>query len=326
MAVQAGSENARPLVSVVIPAFNAAWSLGRTLASVTNQTWPEIEIIVVDDGSTDSTPDLVREHAANDPRIRLVRQPNGGVASARNRGLREARGEYFAPIDSDDLWAADNLEKQVEALEAAGERAAFAFAYSACIDEFGRPLPSSPRTEAPRIDFEGLLLRNAVSNGSAAVFRRRRVIEAGGYDERLRAAGAQGAEDWKLTLTLVSRYEAVLVAEPLVFYRINPEGMSHAFEAMCRSALTVIEDARGLKQGVPDQAFRDSRSLFLTWMLPRVLKARRWATALDLGWKAYGLNPAAARLPEVRALARRALKAIEPRAKSARPVVRTRPA
>ena len=115
--------------------------------------------------------------------------------------MREARGVYVAPIDADDLWEPDNLERQVAALEAAGPDACMAFARTVFVDSNARPLPAAvwcpweTRTDTPKppdTDFRGLLLRNSVANGSAAVFRRDRMLEAGGYDESLRAAGGRG--------------------------------------------------------------------------------------------------------------------------------------
>ena len=179
-----------PLVSVVVPAYNAAWSLDETLASVCAQTYRDIEVLVVDDGSSDATAELATAWSRRDARVRLISKANGGVASARNRGMREARGVYVAPIDADDLWEPDHLERQVAALEAAGPDACMAFAESVFVDSNARPLPAAvwcpweTRTDTPKppeTDFRGLLLRNSVANGSAAVFRRDRMLEAGGY-------------------------------------------------------------------------------------------------------------------------------------------------
>jgi glycosyltransferase involved in cell wall biosynthesis len=107
---------AHPLISVVVPAYNAGRWIDRTLASIQGQTWREIEVIVVDDGSSDDTVARVERAAAADRRIRLVRQANAGPAVARNRGLRECRGVFVAPVDADDLWAPDNLAQQAAAL------------------------------------------------------------------------------------------------------------------------------------------------------------------------------------------------------------------
>src|SRR5438132_615851 len=92
------------LVSVIIPLHNGAGTIDRTLRSVRNQTWRDLEIIVVDDGSTDAGPDIVARHQAEDPRIRMVRQANAGVAVARNAGVSRSHGATLAFIDADDLW------------------------------------------------------------------------------------------------------------------------------------------------------------------------------------------------------------------------------
>src|ERR1700674_400681 len=89
------------LVTVVIPAFNAARTIDETLRSVRSQTHRRLEILIVDDGSTDATPQIVERHVAEDRRIRLIRQPNAGVAAARNKGVVEAAGDLVAPIDAD---------------------------------------------------------------------------------------------------------------------------------------------------------------------------------------------------------------------------------
>lgn len=96
-----------PLFSVIIPAYNVADCIASTLRSVFSQTVHDIEILVVDDGSTDGTPDVLRQQT--DPRMRVITQSNQGVSAARNRALSEAKGEFVAFLDGDDLWAADHL-------------------------------------------------------------------------------------------------------------------------------------------------------------------------------------------------------------------------
>src|SRR5262245_43574539 len=105
-----------PSASVIIPAYNAGRWIARTLQSAQNQTLTQIEIIVVDDGSTDDTADIVRSAMNEDPRIILIQQPNRGVASARNSGIAAARSEFVAPLDADDLWHPERLKRHVEAL------------------------------------------------------------------------------------------------------------------------------------------------------------------------------------------------------------------
>ncbi len=101
------------LVSVIIPAYNACVTVERTISSVVNQTYSNLEVLVVDDGSTDETALLVQRMADADPRIRLLQKPNGGLVSARNFGIAHASGEFIAPIDADDLWHPEKIAKQV---------------------------------------------------------------------------------------------------------------------------------------------------------------------------------------------------------------------
>jgi glycosyltransferase involved in cell wall biosynthesis len=181
-------------VSVVIPAYNAARLIVDTIRSVQAQSMADIEIIVVNDGSTDATLEVVRGFADRDPRIRIVSQENGGLAAARNAGLREARGNCVAFLDSDDIWHPDFLSEMYQAL-AGAPKAPFAYAYSFRFDIGNLLIPGTPWPYVPRHDFLGLLALNSVGNGSAAMFRRDALLRVGGYDASLRARGAQGAED-----------------------------------------------------------------------------------------------------------------------------------
>ena len=103
----------RPVVSVITPAFNAAHFLPDTIRSVLAQTFQDFELVIADDGSTDGTPDIVRQWTRTDARVRLVTRPNGGSGAARNSAMAVARGEYFALLDSDDLWDPPFLAAQI---------------------------------------------------------------------------------------------------------------------------------------------------------------------------------------------------------------------
>ena len=125
----------RSLISVVVPAWRAEKTLAATLDSILCQTWRELEVLVVDDASPDGTLALAESYAAKDFRVRVLRQSeNGGVSKARNRGVREARGEWIAFLDSDDLWMPEKLERQM-ALAAQHPEAGLFFTGSAFISE-----------------------------------------------------------------------------------------------------------------------------------------------------------------------------------------------
>lgn len=103
-----------PQVSIITPCYNASRYISQTIDSVLTQTFTDWEMIIVDDGSKDDSSEIVEKYVKKDSRIRLIQQPNGGSASARNHGIREATGRYIALLDADDLWLPQFLEKQIE--------------------------------------------------------------------------------------------------------------------------------------------------------------------------------------------------------------------
>jgi glycosyltransferase involved in cell wall biosynthesis len=280
-----------PLVSVIVPAYNAGWCLARTLASISGQTYQTLEIILVDDGSTDDTLRIAEAHAVREPRLRIVRQTNKGLAAARNRGIREACGVYVAPIDGDDLWHMENVESQIAALERGSPCSPFSFAYSYWIDQVDRVFPFKVPDSPPGMDFCSLLRRNTIGNGSAAIFRRGALIAAGGYDETLRERGAEGAEDWKLCLRLTSFAPPIVVPHFLIAYRITEGSMSANPMQQTRAVMAVLSDVRKEMPRVAPYHYWAGRTAALVWLLPRWTQSRKWVGALRYMFISYGTNP-----------------------------------
>jgi glycosyltransferase involved in cell wall biosynthesis len=171
------------IVSVVIPAYNAAAFIGRTLDSVRTQTFTGHETIVVDDGSSDGTSHVVDEYfARHGMQGRVVRQENRGIAAARNAGMREASGRYVALLDHDDLWYPEKLA------EVMAEFGRFPDADLICHDENitrdGQVLRVSRRRPPRGTLYDALLFRGNLLSPSATTFRRDRALEIGGFDER----------------------------------------------------------------------------------------------------------------------------------------------
>src|SRR6516165_4853362 len=127
----------QPLVSVIIPAFDAAANIRQTLNSVLAETYQDFEVIVVDDGSSDATGAIVEEYVAGDTRFHLIRQSNAGVGAARNTAIRKARGKYIAPLDADDYWFPEKLEKQVACAEQSGKGTGLVYCWSTSTDNQG---------------------------------------------------------------------------------------------------------------------------------------------------------------------------------------------
>ena len=126
----------KPLVSIIMPAFNSSRFIAKSIDSVHNQTYQDWELLVVDDASTDDTPSIVRHFQSRDARIKLIRlEENSGAAKARNTALEEAKGRYFAFLDSDDLWTSEKLEIQLSFMKK--HESAFTYGYYARIDEEG---------------------------------------------------------------------------------------------------------------------------------------------------------------------------------------------
>jgi glycosyltransferase involved in cell wall biosynthesis len=281
---------ARPVVSVVIPAFNSAWSISQTIQSVQAQTFGDFEVIVVNDGSTDDL-EARLEKFRTDQRIRVVHQNNRGLAGARNRGLHEALGEFVAFLDADDIWHPRFLERVIDALRK-NPGAPFGYSLMMRIDENNRLIPTPAWSRPPRHDFVGLLELNSVGNGSASVFRRDAVLAAGGFDETLRDRAAQGAEDWKLILTIAADARPVLVPEQLVAYRIVQRSMSRDRpEEQLRAIRAVMDEMRSLHADLPGRHFRNARTVMNGWILPAFLAKGLYGRAAWLLAESYLLNP-----------------------------------
>jgi glycosyltransferase involved in cell wall biosynthesis len=225
------------LVSVVIPAYNASSTLDETLLSVRSQTHHALEIIVVNDGSTDDTGAIAKRHAAVDSRVQVVTQDNAGLAAARNAGWRRARSDLIAFLDADDLWAPRKIERQLHALQAAGKHVGLVYCWQARIDSQGVILNASdgPLWEGDVLD--RILLGNFVGNGSSALILRQALVDANGFDSELRAFGAEGCEDWLLYCRVAERYHYAVVPEHLTGYRYLPHNMSSNRPRMLRSWL-----------------------------------------------------------------------------------------
>lgn len=207
-----------PRVTVLVPVFNRPRYVKEALESVLPQECEGgFEVLVVDDGSTDETPDVVR--AFGDP-VRVIRQDNAGPAVARNRGLREARGEFVALLDSDDVWLPGKLAAQVELLSARPEAV---FLHSD-VEEFFEDDPERRWKNRPLV-LDGqvhreLLRRNHVHT-MTVVLRREAVLAVGGFD-----AEYPPCEDWDLWLRLTENAPVVGDPVPRVRVRIHEGGIS----------------------------------------------------------------------------------------------------
>lgn len=210
-----------PKVSVIIPTYNRAHVLKRAMDSVLSQEEVELELIVVDDGSTDETKELVSGY--QDERVRYIRaEKNGGPARARNLGAKEAKGDFIAFQDSDDEWRPLKLKKQLELFEGDGTGAGMVYC---CFQkkfpdrEIIYPPQDMPKEMKSGQVFETLLFRPLVGTPTMlipkAVWQ-----EIEGFNEELRCF-----EDWELTMRIAKRYPILLLEEPLVNVYFSGESL-----------------------------------------------------------------------------------------------------
>jgi glycosyltransferase involved in cell wall biosynthesis len=224
-----------PLISVIIPVYNGERTIQETIESVLNQTFTNFELIVIDDGSQDSTLQIVS--TIQDPRIKVFSHPNAGVSTSRNRGLSHATGEFISFIDADDLWTPDKLECQLKALQE-NPKAAVAYSWTDWIDRSNQLLGRGSYLPEQGDVFAKLLLNDFVASGSNCLIRREALAEVGNFDREVAPA-----EDWDMWLRLAIRYEFVLVPSAQILYRISPNSASFNVWKMEASSLRVIEKA-----------------------------------------------------------------------------------
>lgn len=255
-----------PLVSVIIPAYRAEKFIETTLRSVLGQTYPHLEVIVIDDGNCDRTPDIVKALMREDPRIILLRQPNAGVAAARNLGIQFANGEIIAPIDADDIWYPQNLEKQVQAMMQGGDTVGLVYAWSLDINEFEKPTGGMRASLISGHTFATLICHNFIGNSSAAIFRRSCLEKLGAYSTALLQCNAQGCEDWDLYLRIAKTYQVRCVPEFLIGYRKISSSMSGDLKRMARSHDLVMERVKQNSPNIPDILFALSSSSFYMYL------------------------------------------------------------
>ena len=213
----------RPLISVIVPAYNAASLLPEAIASIRAQRWEPLEILLIDDGSTDETPAVAKALDG----VRVFRKPNGGAASARNFGLREARGEWITFLDADDLWPPDKLALLAPRLQA-----------DPSLDVVTGRIQYVQMEGALWLDYRFECPDNTVSHIhlGAALYRRRAFRRIGGFDESLRVGDDQ---DWFLRAREAG-LRILIVGGITLHYRLHGSNMTRGATAQGLELIEVV--------------------------------------------------------------------------------------
>ncbi len=257
----------KSVVTIVLPAYNASEYLAETLNSVLSQTFQDFELLVIDDGSTDNTTDIVGDFCQRDSRIRLISQKNQGVSVARNTGIKMAQGEFIAFIDSDDLWLPNKLAKHVQHL-GANPNLGLSFARVEFMSFDGKSTRNYSNPRLVNITAKDLYEENAAVTPSNAVIRRTALQQVGGFDGEL-----SGAADAELFLRVKCHgWQVEGINEVLVLYRTSLGGMSSQLYKM-------EEDWNRLSQKVQAYApeliklhYKQAKAMLLRYLARRTLR------------------------------------------------------
>ncbi len=215
--------NHPPLVSVIIPNYNYVSYVSEAIDSVLAQDYPNLEIIVVDDGSSDNSRSVIESYGGD---VKGVFQQNQGVAATRNNGVAACNGEFVAFLDADDAWMPTKLSRQIEKF--ADAHVGLVHVGVAEIDGSGAVVGENIAGREGKVAHDLLLLRPVILGGGSGVMIRRRIFdEIGGFDTRLSTSA-----DWELYYRIASRCEVAFVPEALVRYRFHGSNMHNNIEAM----------------------------------------------------------------------------------------------
>lgn len=276
-----------PLISVIIPAYNAENFIAKTLLSVLSQTYQNIEILVVNDGSTDTTAEIVTSFTQKDSRVILLQQSNTGVAAARNLAIAKARGEYIAPIDADDIWYPQNLEKQLDCLMKSEPSVGVVYSWSLDINEQDLLTGGFYNSMVEGEVYTALVYKYFMGNASSCLIRRICFEKVGGYNRQLKAQSAQGCEDWELHLRIAEHYQFKVVPEFLVCYRQIPSSMSCNYAAMAKSHSLIMADVRHSHPEIPASIYHWSSSNFYIYLAVKSNRSSNHRSTLFWLYRAF---------------------------------------
>src|SRR5262249_31811184 len=224
------------LASIVIPCRNQARFLGESIASALSQTHREIEVIVVNDGSTDDTLEVVRGFAG----VRCLNLQHRGLAGARNVGLNDSNGSYILFLDADDRLLPFAIEDLMRSLRAHPE-CAFAYGHVKLISIDGSPIPTPPQTAVERDHYVELLRHNFIWTTGTTLYRREALVLVEGFNSAIAASA-----DFDLNARIAHRFPVCCADTTTLEYRRHVDSMSRDYSVMLRSAVTARQLQRKL--------------------------------------------------------------------------------
>lgn len=278
-------KNLSPAASIVVPAYNAATTIRETLDSLIDQTFADCEIIVVDDGSSDSTVAIVESYT--DPRIRLISQANRGLAGAHNTGIAAAKGAYIGFCDADDLWLPEKLELHIRHLQENPD-VGISFAGSSLIDRDGKFVGINQSPKLTNITAADVFCRNPIGNGSAAVMRKE-ALDGFAYrpvgeterdwwfDENFRQS--DDIEGW-LRFIVTQDWKIEGIPGHLTLYRIHIGGLSANVEKQFQTWQAMRDKIARIAPGLVERHGDHAAAYQLRYLARRCVSMRQGRAAL----------------------------------------------
>ncbi|MFT6735282.1 MAG: glycosyltransferase involved in cell wall biosynthesis [Polaribacter sp.] len=283
-------------ISVVMPVYNVEKYIRTAIVSVLNQSYKNFELIIVDDGSTDSSKSIYSQFA--DPKIKIIKQVNRGLAGARNTGIRAATGEYVAFLDSDDVWSKFKLESHVLHLNC-NSHIGVSYSHSTLIDEAGNSLGINQAAKTRDINFRDIICRNPIGNGSSPVIRKsvleevsfQRIhkgkLERCYFDETF--TQSEDVEYW-MRIFVRSDLEFEGINKCLTQYRVNASGLSANLDKQLDSWTKVVDKIAVIAPKRISKWRSLARAYQLRYLARRAIKNGNSRYAIKLAFGALNCN------------------------------------
>lgn len=264
-----------PVLSVIMPSYNAASFIDQTITSVLNQTFTDFELLIIDDGSTDSTLEIANHYATRDRRIKVISQTNQGVSATRNRGIQIAKGRFIAFLDADDLWLPDKLAAHIEHFYP-NPNLAVSFSRVEFISPDGEPTGQVSTSRLVNLKPEDFLYENPTSTMSNLVVRSEVFVQVGGFAEDM-----SYSEDleWLLRAICHQRpgkppWQIEGIDRILIYYRASPGGLSASLYRMEAGWDLLIVKAREYAPDLVKQHYALARAVHLRYLARRAFRLR----------------------------------------------------
>ncbi|WP_416235646.1 glycosyltransferase family 2 protein [Nodularia sp. UHCC 0506] len=278
------------LVSVIIPVYKAEKYIAHTIKSVLKQTYPNFELLIIDDDSPDKSIEICQEFT--DSRIKIIRQENRGPAAARNTGIRQAQGQYIAFLDADDIWKPTKLEKHVNHLDNFPD-VGVSYSYVAFINAEGKSLGLYQLPKTQNITPQHILLRDPIGSGSNLVARREvfevikfqdnlyGTVEDFYFDEERHLQYTEDTECW-LRIAIKSKLTFAGIPEVLMQYRMHSEGGSHQFFKKAEAWERLLKKVQTYAPDLIMQWERAAKAYQLTAIARRAVNQGAGSVAVEL--------------------------------------------